>query len=290
MSYVRRLITVTFALGSGDYGFGGFNTLTFDGLRVAASITKSGGVSMSQANLRVYGMSLDDMNKVSTLGKPLVSARNNRVTVQAGDDESGIATVFIGTISEAWVEMGDMANPALVVQAFSGLLDQLQPTKPKSYPSSASASVVMSGLAQEMGYAFEDGGVNVTLSNPYFPGTPRMQAEACAQAAGINWVIDDGVLAIWPAGGARNASVPLIAPGSGLVGYPAHTQNGVVITTLFNPSIVYGGQVQLESALTPANGTWTVFSVSHSLESEMPDGEWFTRMECTVLGFLPVSS
>lgn len=290
MSYVRRLINVTFALGTGDFGNGGFNTLTFEGLRITAEITKSGGVSMSSAALRIFGMSLADMNQVSTLGKPLVGVRNNRVTVQAGDDQTGVATVFIGTIQEAWVDMGDSANPALVVQAFSGLEDQLKPVVPKSFTGSASVSVIMAGLAQDMGLAFEDSGVDVVLQRPYFPGTARMQAEACAKAAGINWTIDEGTLAIWPAGSSRGGQIPLISPGTGLVGYPAHTQNGVVITTLFNPSITFGGRVQLESLLTPANGTWTVFAVSHTLESEMPDGDWFTRLECTVLEFLPLGS
>lgn len=290
MSFTRRRINLTFALGQGDFGNGGFDTLTFEGLRVSASITKTGGVSMSQVTLRVFGMSLTDMNRISTLGKPLVSGRNNRLTIQAGDDETGVATVFIGTISEAWTDMAEPANPSLSVQAFSGLLDAFTPAVPRSYPGTADVKTIMAGLATEMGYAFEDGGVDVQLANPYFPGTPRQQAQACAQAANINWVIDDGTLAIWPVDGSRKGLIPKISAGNGLVAYPTHTQNGIVITTLFNPSIVYGGQVEIESDLTPANGTWTVFSVSHTLQSETPDGEWFTRMECSILGFLPLST
>lgn len=289
MSFIERQIRLTFLLGTGDFGNDGFNETTVTGLRVSATVTKNGGVSMSNLQMRVFGMSLSTMNKLSTLGKPLVEGRNNKVRVEAGDDDKGLTTVFIGTISEAWVDMSDQANAAFIVAAHSGLLDALRPTAPSSYPGATSVSSIMATLAQEMGYQFEDGGVQVTLASPYLSGTPRMQAEAVAQAAGINWIIDDETLAIWPQGGTRGGLIPLLTPETGLVGYPAHTQNGIAVTTLFTPSITFGGQVQVESALTPANGTWTVFSVTHELESETPDGKWFTRLECSVLGFVPLA-
>ncbi len=289
MSFVERRIRLTFLLGEGDFGNSGFNQSTYEGLRVSATVTKNGGVSMSQLSMRVYGMSLSAMNRLSTLGKPLTDGRNNKVRVEAGDDEIGYTTVFIGTISQAWADMNDQANAALVVTAHSGLLDALRPTPPSSYTGPTSVSNIMASLAQEMGYQFEDGGVQVTLASPYLSGTPRMQAEAVAQAAGINWVIDDETLAIWPAGGTRGGLIPLLSPDTGLINYPAFTQNGLALTVLFTPSITFGGQVQVESALTPANGTWTVFSVTHELESETPNGKWFTQLECSVLGFVPLA-
>lgn len=289
MSFVERRIRLTFLLGQGDFGNDGYNQSTYEGLRVSATVTKNGGVSMSQLSMRVYGMSLSAMNRLSTLGKPLTDGRNNKVRVEAGDDEVGYTTVFIGTISQAWAVMNDQANAALVVTAHSGLLDALRPTAPASYTGPTSVSNIMATLAQEMGYQFEDGGVQVTLANPYLSGTPRMQVEAVAQAAGINWTIDDETLAIWPAGGTRGGLIPLLSPDTGLINYPAFTQNGLALTVLFTPSITFGGQVQVESALTPANGTWTVFSVTHELESETPGGKWFTQLECSVLGFVPLA-
>lgn len=289
MSFVERKIRLTFLLGQGDFGNSGFNETTVEGLRVSVTVTKNGGVSMSQLQMRVFGLSLNLMNRLSTLGKPLTDGRNNKVRVEAGDDEVGLTTVFIGTISQAWVDAANQPEVSFVVTAHSGLLDALKPTPPTSYPGPASVSNIMATLAQEMGYQFEDGGVQVTLSSPYLSGTPRMQVEAVAQAAGINWVIDDETLAIWPQGGSRGGLIPFLSPDTGLIGYPAHTQNGIALTVLFTPSITFGGQVEVESSLTPANGTWTVFSVTHELQSETPGGKWFTQLECSILGFVPLA-
>ncbi len=284
MTLARRYINLTFALGQGNFGDSGFDTVEFTGLRTSATISKAGGVSMSQLQLRVNGMSMSDMNTLSTLGKPLVDGRNNSVTVVAGSEDAGEGVVFTGTISEAWVDMASAPDGVFIVNAFTGLLDALRPIPPSSFQGQADAATVLAGLAVQMGVSFENNGVQVQLANPYFPGTALAQVKACAQAANIDYVLDDGVLAIWPKGEARGGAIPLITPATGLVGYPQHTENGIRLTTLFNPAITFGGQVQVESALTPAAGTWTVFSLSHQLEAETPGGAWYTHLDCSVLG------
>jgi hypothetical protein len=288
MTYARRRLNMTFKLGQGSFGDGGFDTVKVTGLRASATISKAGGVSLSELNLRIYGLPLSVMNQLSTLGKPLIEGRNNTVIVEAGSDDAGDAIVFAGTIAEAWVEMEGAPDGVFIVSAYTGLLDALRPLPPSSFPGHADAATIMAGLAVQMGYAFENSGVSVQLANPYFAGAGRRQAETCARAGNFNFFIDDttNTLAIWPRNGSRGGAIPLLSKDTGLKGYPAHTQNGIVVTTLFNPSITFGGQVEVRSILTPANGRWTVFSVVHDLEAETPDGQWFTRLQCTVLGYV----
>lgn len=291
MSYARRRIDLKFQLGKGNFGDSGFDTVDLTGLRVSAHISKAGGVSLSSLDMRVYGMSLSTMNQLSTLGKPLVDGRNNTVTLSAGDDESGMAVVFTGTIQQAWSDMTNAPEGSLTVSAFSGILDALKPLPPSSFKGQADASVIVAGLASQMGYNFENGGVTVQLANPYYPGTGRQQLESVARAGPFNFFIDDttNTLAIWPIGGVRGAQVPLISPETGLIGYPAHTDQGISLTTLYNRAITFGANVQVQSSLTPACGLWTVFKVDHSLESETPGGKWFTSCECNLPGQVSVA-
>lgn len=284
MSLSRRYLTVKFQLGTGSFGDGQSDTIEISGLRASASIMKQGGVSMSKLDLRVFGMSLDVMNKLTILGKPLVDGRNNRVTVSAGDDESGMAVVFIGIIAEAWIDTRAAPAVSFVVSAFTGLIEALKPVPPTSFQGTVDAALVVSGIAQQAGYGFENSGVSVQVSNPYLAGTALSQLQTIARAGNFNCIIDSDIVAIWPANGTRNGLVPLLSPDTGLIGYPMRTENGIVLSTLFNPSIVFGGQVQVKSSITPANGAWTVFSVTHELESETVNGKWFTALECSILG------
>lgn len=308
MSYTQRHIDVTFQLGQGSFGESGQDTVRISGLRVSATITKAGGVSMSSLDMKVYGLTLSQLNDLSILGKPIIDVRRNIVTVTAGDDETGMATVFTGTIYEAWPDMAAAPDVYLHITAHSALLDAARPVPPSSYPGPTDVAVIMAGLAQQMGCSFVNSGVSVILHNPYYPGTAWAQMQAAAAAAHIYAVIDDlspsqapnssgdggdngtgqaggRVLAIWPMDGSRGGAIPLISKDTGMVGYPTCTPNGIVVTTLYNPSITFGGNFEVQSILKVANGTWTVFNVTHELEAEvLENGAWFTHVEGTVLG------
>jgi hypothetical protein len=292
MTFLRREIDVKFQLGKGNFGQDGVDTVEITGLRVAASIQKNGGVSLSRASIKIYGLTLSTMNQLSTLGKPLVDGRNNTVTLTAGD-ANGKSVVFSGTITEAWVDGAGAPEIALLVEAFGGLLDALRPLPATSFRGSVDAATIVAGLAQQMGYGFENGGVEgVVLTSPNYPGTGRQQLESVARDGGFNFFVDDVInaVAIWPRDGVRGGQIPLINAATGLVGFPTHTENGILVTSLFNPAVIFGRAIQVESVLTPAAGQWTVFAVSHDLESLAPGGAWFTRAQCTVLGRIALAS
>lgn len=284
MTLTRRHITIKFELGQGSFGADGNDTFEVSGLRATASIEKTGGVDMTWLSLRVFGLPLEVMNKLTLLGKPLVDGRHNKITVSAGDDESGLAVVFVGTISEAWVDPRNAPQVAFIVSAFSGLIDALKPVPPVSYKGSVDAALVVSGIAQQAGYRMENSGVSVQTTDPYLTGTTLQQLQKIARTGNFNCVIDNDAIAIWPIDGSRDGEELLFSPDTGLVGYPMRTENGVELTALFNPSVVFGSVVTIESSLTPANGRWTVFRVVHDLEAETPNGKWFTTLECSKLG------
>jgi len=279
MSFVERLIDVTFTLASGTFAESGTNTVKLSGLRVSAKIVKAGGNAMGTAQIDVYGMTLSMMNKLSTLGMKVILVPRNTVTLEAGDSQNGMAVVFQGTITNAYANFDNSPDVSLYVEAHTGLTEATQFIPPTSFQGGVDAALVMSGFAAQMGRAFVNNGVSVQLSNPHYYGSVRDQAKACAEEAGINWSLDDPLkLEIWPRDGSRGGSVPLISPDTGMDGYPAYTPNGIMVKTLFNPSIGLGGQINVQSMLTPACGTWTVYMLDHDLDSKVPDGNWFTRV------------
>lgn len=297
--FAKRKIDVKFTMGpvkdiktgatsQPTFTESGTNEVLLSGYRAQANIIKAGGLSMGGLQLRIYGISLSLMNQLSFLGKIPLATRNNTVTVSAGDDINGMSVVYVGNINAAYADMQGAPDVVFVVQASAGLFEAINPIKPNSYQGSASVSVIMAGLANQMGKVFEDNGVNVKLSNPYFPGTARAQAEACARAADINWIIDNNTLAIWPKDGSRGSAIPLVSPDTGLVGYPTYTGNGIGFICRYNPSIGFGAMVEVKSSLTPACGKWVVYYLAYELESETNGGVWFTRVEAAEPGYVVV--
>ena len=217
-SFVKRQITATFALGTGSFGNGPANTVTVSGLRATASIVVAGGVSMGSADLRIYGLPLSTMNQLSTLGQVPNGQPKNQVTIEAGDNVSGMHQIFQGAIIDG-----------------------------------------------------------------YFDG------QAMPETGDFQWVIDGNTLAIWPHGQPRSGVAVDVSAATGMIGYPTFSSFGISVTTLFNPAIVYGTQLNVTSALKPACGKWIVYTLAHDLEAETPGGTWETHLEATPPGYVPVT-
>lgn len=310
MSYVERQIDLTITLqqaqnapaGSSSPTFQGTNSNTVkisgggpaakNGLHISAQIVRAGGNSLGNAEIQVYNLPLSIMNQLSTLGTPLLyQVGKNTVLVEAGD-ASGMSAVFSGTIVAAWAEFTPEGDAIFNISAFVGALNATAPAQSTTYPNGVSVATAMANFATLSGYNFENDGVTTQLPPSYFSGSVLAQIQACAAAAGIEFIIDDAsnTLAIWPKGGSRGGAVPLISAETGMVGYPRFTANGVEVEVLFTPSIGYGQKIQIKGIITPANQTWVVFYLDYDLECQAPDGPWFMRLQAAPPGFVAVSS
>lgn len=231
--------------------------------------------------MRIFGLPQSMINELITVGPNFTERRVNKVLIAAGDEGGAMSVVHMGTINMAIADMNQAPDIALEIQSLSGLVEALRPVNARSYKGAADAGDIMQDLANDMGVAFERNGVSVILQNPYFPGTALEQVRSCAEAARIDYELDRGTLAIWNWSGSRKTDSPVrIAADTGMVGYPNFTSQGVAVRTLFHPDLVRGKNIQIDSSLTPANGIWTIYALRHALDSEVPNGQWFTDIMC----------
>jgi hypothetical protein len=276
----RIAATISLAPDAGSFDGTASDTVTLSGLRMMADLVDSTGDSMGMLQLRVFGLPQAMMNRLTIVGDINRVILSNTIFLAAGDDERGLATVFTGTISDAWAEYNSSPDVAFNVIAYVGLGELLKPVGVNSYPGSTDVAQIMADLAKIMGLAFENNGVDARLSKPYFDGTALTQVRTCAQAAGIWYTIENGKLAIWPKNSSRVGVVHLISPATGMVGYPTLSSKGLTLKTVFNPNIRIGRDVKVESSIPMACGTFRVSTFSHSLSSELAGGPWFTTLEC----------
>jgi hypothetical protein len=291
----HKRIDVTFikgpnAPGGGVFAVSGTNTLKLSGLRASALVTKAGGVSQGGLQLRLWGMTLSNMNELTTLGMTITVDRlvlNNQVILEAGDDDAGMSVVHHGTVYNAWTDFTGMPEVAFHVTSNAGLYEAARAVPPTGYAGMVDVSTVLAGIASLAGWGFQNNGVDVKIENTYHPGTAWDQMQQIVEHANINALRDDGApptLIIWPKGGTRFGEVPLVSPDTGMIGYPAYTANGIIVTTRYNPAIGYGQRVKVQSDLPQACGIWVVMTLTHTLDAETPNGTWQTRFEAVPLG------
>ncbi len=279
--FTRKALRLTVQLGEGTFGDSLADTVVIEDTRMLADMSMPGGESMGSCNIKVWGMSPELMNQLTSIGTINKAVRlKNSIFLDADDGTDGFQNVFQGTIFDAWGDYNAAPEVAFNVVAWSGLAASLKPVQPTSYQGATAVSTIMQDLATEAGLDFEDFGVDVQLSNPYLQGTALAKIRAVARAANIFHAIDRGALVISPLDKARATEDVVISPETGMVGYPTLSSKGMVVASRFNPRVILGGDITVSSAIPMACGQWRVFNLSHSLSSEMPDGPWFTNVEC----------
>ena len=283
-TFAHRKINLRFTLDapSGVFKESGTNTVDLTGLRVKATLAANSSVSMNQCNLEIYGMPLGLMNQLTVLQNGYTQGIFNQVEVTAGDDNA-MALIFSGGIYTGWADAQSQPDVAFVVQAFTELQNAYLSVPPTVFNGSVDAATIAASIAAQMQppLTLQNSGVNAQITDPHYRGDPLAQLRQLSRDADFEYGTDiTGVLAIWPRGQARDTVMaPTISKDTGLIGYPAYNDRGIMFSTLFNPGIVVNGPVSVESGLTPANGTWYPFTVQHVLESEQPNGDWFTHVE-----------
>lgn len=284
-SFARRIIEISIKLASDSktnqpvkFSESGTDTATFSNYRMKVSVQNSGAPAGSTASVDIFGLSESLMNQLSTLGMVFNMVPKNTITIQAGDEQNGLSTVFVGTIMSGYADYNQAPNVPFHIEANSILADAVAPTAASSFTGPTAVADIMAGFARIMGLTFENNGVDTKLSNPYFSGNIRTQMRTCAEHANINAEIVDGkTLAIWPKGGSRKTNeIPLISPQTGMILYPAYTQQGIMLRTLFDPKISFGGLIKVQSRVKAVNdvGQWAVNQLNLALECQVPKGKW----------------
>lgn len=264
------------------------NTLTITGARVSARIQMAGTPAGSKAQVDVFGMTPSQMNELSTLGLVFQLVQHNTLTIKAGDAVNGMSIAYIGTVQYACPDYSKSPEVSFHFDCQAGQSNAVQPTNPTTYPSSFDVGTAMSSLAAQASLGFENNGIKQQLPPGIYRGSVRDQIIKMATDAGIQADPDArgasgmNVLAIWPKGGSRHLVAPLVAPppAGGMIGYPSYTQQGILIRNRYNPQIAFGGQIQVQSSLQRASGTWNVLRLDHSLDSLVENGLWESSMWC----------
>ncbi|MEF3068049.1 baseplate hub protein [Pandoraea apista] len=279
--YAKRKLEFTFNMGEGAFGEKRGSDVVLSGHRASVGLALYGAASKPTAQFRIFGLPLEMINQLTRVGWRPGAFKENRVMIAAGDEGGAMSVVHMGSIETAFANFNAAPDVALEVMSMSGLVEAMRPVAARSYVGPTDAGDIMADLAKDMGVAFERNGVSVILQNPYLPGTAWAQVERCANAARINYSLDRGILSIWNRNGARQASKAIrIAPDTGMVGYPTFNGNGISVRNLFNPDVVLGSEVEVDTEITVAKGKWVAHSVYHTLESETPNGQWFTDVLC----------
>ena len=277
-----KTVRITIQLRKGEFDNGG-NTVIIEGLPVSVTVTKQGGEAKNKASVTVDNLKLETATQLTTLAFKRLETYNNVIQIDAGSQGAELSTIFIGEITSAVPVMGDN-KLSLKIEALAGYYPALIPSTPTSVQENTTVEKLMKQFADEAGYSFENKGITASVANSVFVGSPVEKAKTLARQADVDLLIDDNKFTIQPFEAPKEGQIPLLSKGTGLIGYPSFSNEGINCKSVFNDKLKVGSYFKLESVLPHASGEWQITKVEHRLEAYTPNsGTW----ESDVTGVLP---
>lgn len=287
----------------------GEKALDLSNLHIKFRANQADTESPNNAMIRVYNLSDETLVAISEFGQ---------VVLQAGyDNQFGV--IFKGTVMQYRVGREDSLNSYLDILAADG--DSAYSFGVANVTLEKGATVidaVRAGISSmhengvSEGYVASGTGGVLPRGKVLF-GMARDYVRRGAFMLKSSWSIQDGKINIIPLDGYRPGEVLQLNAGTGMVGIPEQTQNGINFKMLLNPRLSVGNAVQIDNRLinqlvqkdksaapipydqyvglqllakVTSDGLYRLFVVEHEGDTRGP--AWFSH--CTCLAVDPSSN
>jgi hypothetical protein len=278
----RLRVTLTLAESANTvFDTTGNNTLVLTDARVSAQI-QANARQATQANVKIWGMRLEDMDAMTAAWLDPTAIRQNLITIEA-DNGNGFLLVYTGQILEAQPDFTSIPEVSFQILSTIKYFQQIDVADALSYEGDVGIETLGRHLAEKLGLSFVAApGLNVTFNNPNFSGSYFTQLREVAMAGKVEFYFVDDKLVFAPRGQSlEDRQAVVLSPATGLLGYPMYSHRGLVVNAIFNPAFACAVAIDIENSLVRgANGRWNVFALTHHLESRVPNGKWTTNMQC----------
>lgn len=280
-SFTNKTIQIVMAMAEGVFS-NGANQITVEGLPTSVNINKQGGDERPSCEVTIGNLSIDVVRQLTTLSFRPLQRYKNQITINAGDVGKQLQTVFVGDFENAYGNFTNAPTMELKVKAIAAQHGALTASPATSVDGTEQVSYLVEQWAREAGCTLENNGVNASVRNAVYSGSPVDKAKALAREVGIELIIDDNKFIILPKGKAVEGNAVLVDKDHGLLGYPTFSNDGIEFRAIFDPAFRIGGLVKVTSIVPRASGTWKITKINTKLEAYMPSGgAWESSISAT---------
>lgn len=254
---------------------------TFSGYATEVNIVKPGPPQFPVAGVKLYGLPLADLEAFTVLAFEALEYERNTVTIYAGELEDQMTIAFKGEVKFSFGNFNSAPDPYLEIYAISGFYPSLIIGEPESIQDEAQVSELVQKWSVAAGYNFVNFGVTSSVRNCVFNGSPIDKIQSACSMVDCFPIIDDDNIILLPKDAARSGPVPKISSNTGMRGYPTFTNNGIRVTTIYRPDVIFGCLMDIESVVPKSTGQWQIVNINHTLTANMPHdaGPWETQIE-----------
>lgn len=187
----------------------------------------------------------------------LVRTEFQRVRLQAGYENGNYGTIFDGQIGRFRFGRLDARDSFLDIMAGDGDKAFQFALVNKTLAAGATQQDKMNVVAESMSrydVTYDASGNPVPGTGGVLPrgkvmfGLAKDQMSSIVDTGDATWSIQNGQLVVIPMTGYLPGEAVVLNSGTGMIGVPEATENGVEVDTLLNPRIRVGSRVQIDQA------------------------------------------
>lgn len=251
--------------------------------KITFKTTNSVSGGFSEANITINGLNPDKMAYLASISTQwLATAEKNKISIDAGYEQSGHNIIFQGILTEAIPNL-DSANYSITLKAQSMFFDQLNNIKSYSFQGDIKASEIANQFAKDLGFVFVNSlkNDNITVSNYQTKDKSITEnIRYLASITGLDVFVENNRLYIKESGvGLDNSKVPVLTvDSSNMIGSPKITPQGVNVKIRLNPQVITGQIVEVKSVRFETINTQKFVLQSVSYTGDTKGNDWTTHL------------
>lgn len=280
----RVTVSVTRADASGDQTP---ETYTFLQHRMRINV-RQGGAQFGNAKIEIFGVPLDSMNNIARLWMESLTPQNTdtvAIDIWNGQD---YVPFFSGVITWSAVNGAGMPAVSLMIEANAAfaMLNATASPYANAGPVSLQSALTTIAAAQQFSVDYSASAPQYQLTDVRVTGSPMEQiAGLMSHFNDLTWFVNLQRLIVRTANAPFSADAISIAADNGLMRLPVYSSSSLQFDTLFNPQLRPGVACDVTTAFDFVNRTqWVAAVLSHTLEPNVPGGQWTTSCAANSYG------
>jgi hypothetical protein len=262
-------------------------TYTFQPHRMRIVVGMAGG-QFGDAKIEVFGVPLATMNQISRLMmEPLTPQNTDTIVINVWANSAWVP-FWQGVITWAAVDASGMPAVKLVIEGNTSMALANVTASPYANPGPVALKDALTSIVTPYGFVidYSTSIPPLMLTDARATGTPIAQVgQLIRQFPTLTFSCNLQRIAVRLANAPYSADAITVSDETGKMGFPVYSSSALQFNTLFNPQIRPGVALNVVSTFDFVNRTlWIANVLQHTLEVNLPGGQWTTAVAANNFG------